>query len=288
MQQSRLPFSRELLLYYHGIGDSLLLNTVLYGLGRQNRMRYILGSPHPEIYRGNPYVIHLPFSQSINYKLARILSATGAVKSVTHVDYYHEGTVPQKHILQLLCERLGLLEFPNRPAIFLTASELSKHKLPISNKPWIAIQSTGNSKWTDNKNWGMQKFASVVKMLSDWYSFVQIGDDGEPELEGVLNLTGKLKLREVFLVLKECNSFVGQVGFLMHAAAAVEVPSVIIYGGFEAPWQSGYAQNVNLYSSVPCAPCWLESKCPHEKMCMEMIQPAQVVQSLLHITNVEH
>jgi ADP-heptose:LPS heptosyltransferase len=64
----------------------------------------------------------------------------------------------------------------------------------------------------------------------------------------------------------------------MHAAAAVNVPSVIVYGGFEAPWQSGYPMNVNLYSDVECAPCWLESICPHEKKCMEMITPEIVVE----------
>jgi hypothetical protein len=286
MQESRLPISRELFLYYHGIGDSLLLNTVLYGLGTQNHMRYILGSPHPEIYRGNPYVIHLPFSQSINYKLARILRATRAAKNVIHVDYYQEGRVPQKHILHLLSERLGLQAIPSKPAVFLNKLELAERSLPSSTKPWIAIQSTGNSRWTDNKNWGVQNFNCVVKLLADQFSFVQIGSQGDPALEGVLNLTGKLTQRQVFLILKQCEYFVGQVGFLMHAAAAMDVPSVIIYGGFEAPWQSGYTKNVNLYSPVSCAPCWLESKCPHDKMCMTSIQQSQVVQSLLELRTV--
>lgn len=66
---------------------------------------------------------------------------------------------------------------------------------------------------------------------------------------------GALSLREVFLLMKDLDLFVGQVGFLMHVAAAVFCPSVIIYGGFEAPWQSGYAENDNIFSEISCSPC---------------------------------
>ena len=43
-------------------------------------------------------------------------------------------------------------------------------------------------------------------------------------------------------------AFVGQVGFLMHLARAVDCRAVIVYGGRETPAQSGYPCNENLYS----------------------------------------
>ncbi len=45
--------------------------------------------------------------------------------------------------------------------------------------------------------------------------------------------------------------YVGNVGFLMHLARASECPSVIIYGGREAPWQSGYSCNTNITRTPP-------------------------------------
>jgi len=276
MKPFNLRISRELLFYYHGIGDSLLLNAVLYGLGQQTQQRYVVGSPYPEIYGGNPFVIHLPFPQIVNYKAAQILEFLGIVKKITHIDYYHEGHPPKKHILRLLSERLGLKKTPSRPLVILSEEEKASQLLPPSEKPWVAIQSTGIKKWTDNKNWGASNFNEVVRLLSDKYSFVQLGMKGDPVLDGVIDRTGELSLRQVFCVLNRCSSFIGQVGFLMHAASAMRLPSVIVYGGFEAPWQSGYEENINLFTKLHCSPCWLEEKCPWDKKCMAAITPAMV------------
>lgn len=270
-----MKVSRNIFLYYHGLGDSLLFNAVIYALGQQNGCCYLIGTKHPEIYLGNPYATVLPFSQITNYKICKYLAPIIGYKA-HHIDYYFEGHPPPRHIRSLLSERVGLDKSISRPAIFLNDEEKSKNLLPESGKRWIAIQSTGLAKWTDNKNWGVDRFGKVVRLLKDKVSIVQIGAKGDPSLGADLELQGKLPIRDVFAALRQCKTFVGQVGFLMHAAAAVELPSVIIYGGFEAPWQSGYDQNTNLYSDVECAPCWLETQCPYNKKCMSVISPEQV------------
>jgi ADP-heptose:LPS heptosyltransferase len=81
-------------------------------------------------------------------------------------------------------------------------------------------------------------------------------------------------------VLANCRLFVGNVGFLMHLARAVECPSVIIFGGREAPWQSGYSCNANLYSPESCAPCWLWNRCDYDRICMNRITAANAVQAV--------
>ncbi len=268
---------RELFLYYHGIGDSLLFNTVLYHLGQERRQKYLVGSNHPQIYAGNPHVRHLPFtSQKIVYRAARVMRWIHVIDRFTHMDYYHAGRIPQKHIMHLLAERVGLTTPPEKPLIFLSDLERAQKILPKSDKPWLAIQSAGNAKWTDNKNWGADKFVRLAKMLSAQFSLVQLGTPGDPTLPGALDLCGKIGIRQVFQVLGECSGFVGLEGFLMHAATAIEIPAVIIYGGFTAPWQTGYKTNVNLFNPLPCAPCWLESQCPYQKRCLEEITPEQV------------
>ena len=277
----KLNTSRELFLYYHGIGDSLLFNTVLFHLGREKQQRFLVGSKHPEIYRGNPYVRHLPFKhQAMTYKAALAMRLLHLVGAVTHMNYYHAGRIPQKHIMHLLADRMGLKQPPTKPLIFLSETELKEKILPTSRKPWLSIQSTGNTQWTDNKNWGAARFEQLARLLAPSFSLVQIGNAGDPPLPVEMNLCGKIGVRQVFQVLRQCVLFVGQVGFLMHAASAVDVPSVIIYGGFEAPWQSGYDGNANLYSAVECAPCWLESKCPYDKKCMAEIMPEKVVNAV--------
>jgi ADP-heptose:LPS heptosyltransferase len=274
--------SRDLFFYYHGLGDSILFNSVVHELGRKTGKKYFVGTHHGDIYAGNPYAVVLPFSQDTNYKLSKLLRFVPGSR-IHHIDYYFEGHPPKRHILKLLCERVGLHPPIETPSIFLSPEELKSHPLPNTGKPWVAIQSTGLTQWTDNKNWGVAKFEEVARMLRGFASTVQLGVATDPGLEVDYSLQGRLQPREVCAILKQCGAFVGQVGFLMHAAAAAGVPGVIVYGGFEAPWQSGYRHNTNLYSTVECAPCWLEKKCPYNKTCMEEITPAMVAESALSL-----
>lgn len=66
----------------------------------------------------------------------------------------------------------------------------------------------------------------------------------------------------------------------MHLARAVECPAVIVYGGREAPWQSGYICNMNLFNAVPCAPCWRHNACDFDRRCMREITVSEVVSAV--------
>jgi hypothetical protein len=46
---------------------------------------------------------------------------------------------------------------------------------------------------------------------------------------------------------------------------------VVIYGVFITPLESGYEQNINLFTKLPCSPCWLREPCPYDKECMKQI-----------------
>ena len=66
----------------------------------------------------------------------------------------------------------------------------------------------------------------------------------------------------------------------MHIAAAVHTPSVVIVGGYEHPTNAHYAGNVEFYTAVPCAPCWLRAPCPFDLKCLRAITSAQVEQAV--------
>lgn len=269
---------RKLYLYFHGIGDALLFNTILYYLGQQTGEKFLVGSLYPEIYQGNPYVTHLPCkSHDMTVLWRKALSGLNLITKYEYINYVADGP-PKKHIIKLLCEIVGLNIVPKRPLIFLTDEEKRHRYLPTSSKPWIAIQSTGNKITTQNKNWSAEKFRQVVDQLKCEYSIVQFGSGDDPALDVDLNLCGKLSLRQLFVALGECKAFIGQVGFLMHSASAMEIPAVIVYGGFEAPWQSGYEKNINIDNPVECAPCWIWGPCPNANKCMVEISVDHVMQ----------
>ena len=130
-----------------------------------------------------------------------------------------------------------------------------------------------------NKQWDHARFQDVVDTLSDKFKFVQLGAPTDPPLENVKDLRGVTTVRQSAAILHNARFYVGGVGFLMHLARAVDCPSVIVYGGREAPWQSGYVCNVNVYSALPCAPCWLRNTCDFDRKCMTKITVEQIVQA---------
>jgi ADP-heptose:LPS heptosyltransferase len=98
----------------------------------------------------------------------------------------------------------------------------------------------------------------------------------------VHDLRGKTSLRESAAVLANSVLLLGQVGFLMHLARAVDRPAVIIYGGREKPWQSGYSCNTNLATEPYCSPCWRWNAChnPVERVCMRHVEVDDVVRAV--------
>jgi ADP-heptose:LPS heptosyltransferase len=91
-----------------------------------------------------------------------------------------------------------------------------------------------------------------------------------------IDLRGQTTLPELIAAIAASDLQVGPITGTVHIAAAMGVPSVVIYGGYEHPDGSSYPGNINLYSPVTCAPCWLRDPCPFDKKCLRQITPDQV------------
>jgi ADP-heptose:LPS heptosyltransferase len=130
-----------------------------------------------------------------------------------------------------------------------------------------------------NKEWLPDRLQQVVHALRGEYTLVQLGSPTDPPLDGCLDLRGKTSIRESASIIANSRIFLGQVGFLMHLTRAVDRPAVIIFGGRELPWQSGYSCNTNLVRQLPCSPCWRSSSCINEveRACMRRITVEEVV-----------
>jgi len=176
-----------------------------------------------------------------------------------------------------MCARTGITgPVTIRPYLTLTDEEKS---LAAWASGHIVIQSSGLAAHhpTLNKQWHAERFQGVVDALAGELSIIQLGSSEDPPLQHVNDLRGTTSIREAAAILSHARLYVGTVGFLMHLARAVECPSVIVFGGREAPWQSGYICNSNLYSAVPCAPCWRANTCEFDRRCMSGISVDDVV-----------
>lgn len=266
-----------------GIGDDLLCTAMFRELRRRDQQNFWVMSKHPELFRGNADVsVVVPFLARYDILLKQLGAAVVYPWYTSYNPAYdRDDPIPEQHLISIMCAKAGLTgPITLKPYLSLSEDELERGKLLPRQ---VGIQSSGlNAKHAmRNKNWFLENYQGVVSLLKDRYDFVQVGSITDAPLEGALDLRGKTTLRETAAVLAGSLAFVGQVGFLMHLARAVDCRSVIVYGGREAPGQSGYPCNANLYSAVSCSPCWRLNTCPYDRMCLQMIGVADVADALV-------
>jgi hypothetical protein len=264
-----------------GIGDDLLCTAIFRELRRRGRDDFWVASKHPELYRRNDDIgVVVPPLRRYDMLLKRL--GTRVVYpwyTSYHPAFDRDDPTPQQHLIALMCQKAGITgEVALRPYLTLGDDERAAGRRVARQ---VAIQSAGlDAKHAmRNKNWYHDRYQGVVDALRDRFDLVQVGSASDPPLAGALDLRGRTTLRETAAVLAGSLAFVGQVGMLMHLARAVDCRSVIVYGGRETPAQSGYPCNENLYSPVPCSPCWLLNACPYERMCLQMVDVGAVVEA---------
>jgi hypothetical protein len=287
---ARAPLPRFLLFFGFAPGDDLLCTAVLRELRGRGRSSLMMVSNHLELFIGNDdpaYVRPLwrrysmyDSTVSICRRFARICGC-----EFTRVEYAPPADVdrrrpPSRHVIAEMCARAGITgPVSIRPYLFLTDEE---RRWAEWARGKIVIQSGGMSARhpAQNKQWFPERFQAVVNLLQEDVEFVQLGSIEDPPLANAKDLRGATTMRQSASVLYQARLHVGHEGFLMHLARAVECPSVIIFGGRVAPHQIGYTCNLNLYSALPCAPCWQTNSCDFGRQCMKDISAADVVAAI--------
>lgn len=138
--------------------------------------------------------------------------------------------------------------------IFLTAAELSAaqpHAGRILIEPNTKVDGS-------NKAWLWERWQEVVDRGGE---FVQVGAAGTRTLRGV-HFVETANFRAACAVLAVSTAYLGTEGGLHHAAAALQVPAVVLFSEFIGPKITGYAGQRSIWhaskmcgSRLPCAGC---------------------------------
>ena len=83
--------------------------------------------------------------------------------------------------------------------------------------------------------------------------------------------------------MSKTHLFVGAHGGLSHAAAALNLKAVVIFGGFIDPKILGYKIHKNIYINNKLSPCGSKYKCDHCKKCMNDIKINNVIYEIKKI-----
>lgn len=182
------------------------------------------------------------------------------------IDFWNQKTL---HSAEQQLALLGFVGVPveDKPKTKLYVSESAREKINSKLK-------TQNSKLAllhpvaafDTKQWATENFARVAEFLSEKdFEIVAVATKNEREvLENLQKLSNTaiqifddLSLPEITALASEAELFVGNDSGIAHIAAAVQTPSVVIFGSSNRdhwrPWTD--APHEIVFENLPCQPC---------------------------------
>ena len=267
-RRDRLNISRD-----GALGDVLMCTPALRELKRRNPTCLVtFYTDFPVLVDGLPFIDHIrPMGEE----------PLDAIKLS-----YEQSIPPRRHITRILGDRLGLAVRDVRPSCMVRPELVERFQRDWSGlpRPLIVITRAAGA-WTPNKDWPDEYWQLLVQRLAARATVIDVGAaaahlTAQP-VGSYIDLRGQTTLPELIAAIVTADLHIAPITGTVHIAAAMGIRSVVIYGGYEHPDCTSYPGNINLYSPVECAPCWLREPCPYGKKCLHMITPAQV-ESALH------
>jgi len=247
-----------------GIGDELMAAGQARKLHKSNGMPVLIvdrgGRPRShELWAGLPYIIQRPGGKPCN----RLVNGSGVrpyIAAKTPTRWHWRPFVPTPAEIVFTPAELAFAE-PYRGMVMI---EPNVKAIGHDNKAWLP------TRWVE----------LVTNLQSPQYRFVQC--TGAPDTfraaaAQVLTPT----FRHAAAVLSVCKAFVGTEGGLMHAAAAVGTPAVILWSEFIDPSITGYKTMTNLRHAGK--PCGNRLQCAGCRKSMNAISVHEVEQALLGV-----
>lgn len=198
----------------------------------------------------------------------------------------------QVHLYLELAEKCGGNELSEIKLIFETSDEIDfsveKKWLP-QNKKYIGINH--GAAFGPAKKWLPEYFAKVINHFAGCYNFTPVifgsanerdtADEIIRRISGnieIVDLCGKMNIRELFSCIKKCSLFITNDSGPMHIAAALNIPTTAIFGSTNHIKTGPFSGNsTSVYLNMPCAPC-IKRNCRFGTyQCMLDIKPEKVI-----------
>lgn len=135
----------------------------------------------------------------------------------------------------------------------------------------------------ENKAWAWDHWVQFAKLArADGIALVQCGPPDARVLPGAV-FVATPSIRYAIAVQSLAAAFVGTEGGLMHAAAAVGTPAVILWSEFISPEITGYDTHRNL--RIAGKACGMRIACAACRRAMDAITPSLVLDNLKELLN---
>lgn len=207
-------------------GDVLLITPIIRALKKKYaRCPITVITDRPEIFEGNPNVARCASTREA-------MPGDAMYALFIDLDGSYEAH-PTQHVLDSYADAAGLerSEVEWRLELFVPHTMHDKMNFIRYMGDKCAAIHVGPTSWP-GKNWPIERWNQVVQWLrSNGWGVILFGDG--PKDARILvekDLRGQNGLAELTGYLAACQLFVGLCSFPAHVAAAVNVPSVVLYG----------------------------------------------------------
>jgi hypothetical protein len=149
----------------------------------------------------------------------------------------------------------------------------------------IVLEPTIKRGAPPGKDWGWIRWNKLAWIFErEGVRVTQLGPIGTRILDGSVEHIVTSDFRAAAAVLANARGAVVHEGGQHHAAAALGLPAVVIFGGYISPAVTGYEMQTNFFTGDDLG-CGMRIACEHCRAAMARIEPEQVARSFLRLLN---
>ena len=217
-----------------------------------------------------------------------------------------------KHVIEYNLDLLRLINIePKDKSLKIAVSGEDKNKARSTLKEYgvaatdllIGVAPGGGASWGKDaiyKQWPAEKFAEVVdRLIKDSnVKVVLLGSADEKPIADIvrknnnriIDLTGKLSLRELAAVISELKVLVCNDGGPLHMAVALGVKTVSLFGPVDEKVYGPYppsAEHIVVKKDVSCRPCYKDFRftgCSNDRRCLDDIDVDEVFEKVKNLS----
>lgn len=202
----------------------------------------------------------------------------------------------------LMIERFAALAYPNKaslpeqlpwPSLHADAKNLARViallNIPITGKPILGL--CPGAEFGPAKRWPDAYFAEVAKqkIAQGWDVWLFGSPKEKPQADliqsvtnnGCVDLVGKTALADAIDLMSATNAIISNDSGLMHIAAALGKPLVVMYGSSSPGFTPPLSHTVKVLNlELDCSPCF-KRECPLGHLnCLKQMHPEMVLSAL--------
>jgi hypothetical protein len=239
-----------------GLGKHVLSSSVINSYKKTfPDKEIIVSSAYPDVFSRNPNISkslnlgrHQYFYKDYIYNKDVEIFAQEPYKQTSHI-------TKQKHLIDTWCEMIGI-EKSAPPSLHINYREhewAAKMISQYTNKPILVFQPFGGMPSEMPYCWARdihpELAQSIVNELKNKYNILHICNSNHPTLNDCVRIDNRLPQGVLFSILNLSNKRILIDSCLQHAAFALGLPSMVVWG-VTSPEQFGYNLHNNILSNI--------------------------------------